>query len=169
MRARTLGLLAMLGTTLPVGLVVMAHGADSSEPAAEPTARHSATTRALSALRAWDTRRARAWAAADPQALARLYAPTSRTGRRDVADLRCWMARGLRVVGLRQQVEAARVVQATARVVVVVVTDRTVDGLAVGRGRRTAVPASAWAAHRIRLVRTDGRWRVAEAWRQPAR
>ena len=55
---------------------------------------------ASAALHDWDDRRASAWAAADPAALRALYEPGSAAGRVDVAMLRAWRERGLRVEGL---------------------------------------------------------------------
>jgi hypothetical protein len=120
-------------------------------------------------LRAWDRRRETAWSRADPAGLADLYTAGSRTGARDVAQLRRWRGRGLRVAGLRQQVAELQVRGASSRTLVLRVTDRTVGGVAVGQCRRTALPDSAWVTHRIRLLRTHGRWRVVEVLAQPAR
>jgi hypothetical protein len=69
----------------------------------------------------------------------------------------------LRVTGLHQQVSAVRRVADSRRRIVLVVTDRTVGGVAVGAGRRTRLPASAWATHRILLRPWYDGWRVAEA------
>jgi hypothetical protein len=126
-------------------------------------------THALAVLRRWDRRRAGAWAAGDPAALARLYVGGSHTGRHDVSDLARWQARGLRVVGLHQQVAALSLRRRTPGHLTVVVTDRTVDGVAVGGRHRLGVPRSAWAVHRVTLRRVAGRWRVVEARAQPAR
>jgi hypothetical protein len=125
--------------------------------------------RALAVLRRWDVRRARAWSAGDPAALGRLYVPGSRTGAHDTADLRRWVGRGLRVTGMHQQVASVVLSRRSLHRMILVVNDRTVDGIAVcGDGRRTAVPASAWATHRIVLRRGGGGWRVVEVT-QPAR
>jgi hypothetical protein len=103
-------------------------------------------------------------------ALAGLYTAGSRTGARDVHDLRRWRSRGLRVVGLRQQVAALHVRAETTRSLVLTVADRTVGALAVGHHRRTALPRSDWTSHLIRLRREQGGdWVVAEVVVQPAR
>jgi hypothetical protein len=120
-------------------------------------------------LRAWDHRRAAAWSRADAAALAHLYTAGSRTGARDVRNLRRWHSRDLRVTGLRQQVARLLVRVEAPRQLVLTVTDRTVDGVAVGHGRRTALPVSAWTEHRIRLRREHGEWLVQEVVAQPAR
>lgn len=171
MRTGTLGLLAVVATVLPVAGVAVTRDVSSGagETFVASAAEPSVTGRALAALREWDSARAHAWAHSDPRALARLYTPTSRTGRHDVADLLRWAGRGLRVVGLHQQIGSVRLTRTSSRILVVVVTDRTVDGVAVGGGRRTAVPASAWATHRVVLERVGPRWCVREVWAQPAR
>ncbi|HEY2880461.1 hypothetical protein [Nocardioides sp.] len=172
MRTRTLLLLAVAVTVVPVWLAGVAEGGRPSVRvpsvpiAGDPG---SPAAQALTVLRRWDVRRAAAWSAGDPAALARLYVHRSQTGARDVGDLLRWVRRGLRVVGLHQQVTAVRVTGGDPRRIVMVVTERTVDGIAVGARRRTAVPASAWATHRVSLRLSQGRWRVAEVRTQPAR
>jgi len=172
MRTRTLVLLAIVATVAPVWLGDVALGGGAARaPAATPVATVpvSSDLGGLAVLRRWDRLRARAWAVGDPDALARLYLHGSATGARDTRDLRRWVRRGLRVVGLRQQFAAARVTAHDPRRIVVVVTERAVDGIAVGAPRRIQVPAGAWATHRVSLRSTHGRWRVVEARTQPAR
>jgi hypothetical protein len=177
MRTRTLLLLAiaLTATTLAIGGVAAGGAAplDSAPaiasvitPRVEPAP--TGVLRASSVLRAWDHRRAAAWAHGDAGALADLYAARSRTGARDVRDLRRWRERGLRVVDLQQQVAQLVVHVEAKRRLVLRVTDRTVDGVAVGRHGRTAIPRSAWTRHRIVLRHAHGRWRVDEVV-QPAR
>lgn len=173
MRTRTLLLLAVVATVGSMWLAGVADGGRVAR-AGGRTGTTSGSPRpgepeSLVVLHRWDRRRASAWAAGDPVALTRLYRRGSSTGRRDVHDLRRWTRRGLRVTGLCQQVAALRVVRSGSRQLVVVVTDRTVGGIALGVGRRTPVPVGDWARHRIALVRVDGRWRVAEVRAQPAR
>ena len=103
------GALAALlaGALVALGLEVTA----SESPVAAPTAPTTPAPAvpsvpppaAVAALTAWDDGRARAWASADPAALASLYAAGSVAGRRDVRMLRRWRARGLRVERLRTQ------------------------------------------------------------------
>jgi hypothetical protein len=185
MRTRTLLVLATTltvvtiaasGVALGSGVGGVVGGAAAPDPArpvaAHPTADpQTGVGRASAVLRSWDGRRAAAWSHADPGALSGLYTSGSRTGRRDARDLRRWCRRGLRVVGVRQQVAEIRVAVETSRRLVLVVSDRTVDAVAVGHHRRTALPASAWTTHRIRLRQTHGRWLVEDAWiqAQPAR
>lgn len=113
-------------------------------------------------LRAWDHRRAAAWALADRVALVRLYLPGSATGRRDVAMLDAYRDRGLRVTGMTRQVVRLRVAAATPGHLHLVVTDRLVDTHIVGAGVRSAVPDSDLATREVWLARAGGRWRVAE-------
>jgi hypothetical protein len=115
----------------------------------------------LDVLRAWDERRAEAWSRADPAALGALYAAGSVAGRRDVAMLRAWTARGLRVRGMRMQVLALDVVLRHPRRLVLGVTDRLARAHAVGPGVRYDLPRDAPSSHTVELVRVAGRWRVA--------
>jgi hypothetical protein len=173
MRTRTLLLLATATTVATIAVAAVAAGGavpsrpgTSDPPGAErPLSR---VVRAVSVLGAWDERRAAAWARGDPIALARLYTPRSRTSARDLRDLRLWRSRGLRVVGLHQQVAELRVPVETSRRLVLTVTERTVEGVAVGHHRRTRLPRSAWGTHRIQLRLEHGRWLVDEVT-QPAR
>jgi hypothetical protein len=175
MRTRTLLLLATILTVWPVLTAGLAAGGAGGAPPPGSAVRRVAAplataVSAFRVLRTWDHRRATAWSHADPAALADLYTARSHTGARDVSELRRWRDRGLRVVGLRQQVAEIRVRDATGHRLVLRVTERTVDGVAADGHRRTALPASAWMTHRIRLRRTGGRWRVDEVVvAQPAR
>jgi len=156
---------AVVVTATTVGVSVRAASPAPSAGSPRPVSAH-ATARgphALAVLRRWDRRRAAAWAAGDPAALARLYVAGSRTGRRDVHDLRRWRERGLRVTGLRQQVAALSLRRRTPGRLTVVVIDRTVDGVALGGPYRQGLPRSAWLAHLITLRRVGGTWLVADA------
>lgn len=115
----------------------------------------------LAVLHRWDARRAEAWARGDAVALRRLYAAGSTAGERDLAMLRSWHRRGLRVEGMRMQVLAGRVQSRTERRLVLLVTDRLVGGTAVGDGVRTALPRDEPSTRRIVLRRVRGSWRVA--------
>jgi hypothetical protein len=173
-RARVLwaGAISVVATVMVVGVSLrVAAPADTSPPRTRPVTAYAATpgARALAVLRRWDRQRADAWAAGDPAALARLYVTGSRTGLRDVRDLERWRGRGLRVTGLRQQVAALSVRRRTPGRLTVLVTDRTVDGVAVGGRYRLGVPRSAWQTHRITLRHDAGRWRVVEARVRPGR
>ena len=102
----------------------------------------------------------------DPAALAALYAarlPRGASRRRrppaveDAAGCassgsgsRCWHCGSSGLAGTGPAV-------GTAPASSCVVTDRTVDGVAVGSGRRTPVPQSAWATQRVSLRRDSRR------------
>jgi hypothetical protein len=165
-----------LSTAVVAGLVTVAvvAGALLRAPHGVPPEEARATTsgtvgQALRVLAAWDRRRADAWGAGAPVRLARLYAAGSQTGRRDVRALARWHRRGLRVVGLHQQVAAAQVLAHRPGRVVLRVTDRTLGGVAVGGPHRVGLPQSLWRTHRVVLSRSRGTWRVVEARAQPAR
>jgi hypothetical protein len=169
MRARTLWLVSLLLTALVVVPAVLA------APAAHHVVRHqvmvpsasharSCATRALAVIRAWDRRRALAWARGDPAALARLYAVPSRTGRRDRAMLAAYRSRGLRVQSMDRQVWVLHALTCRARRMSLLLTDRLVDAVAVGRGHRTGLPAGEPATRRVDLRRDAGTWRVSEVY-----
>jgi hypothetical protein len=120
----------------------------------------------LAVLGAWDVRRAAAWAAGDEAALAALYTDGSAAGRRDRAMLGRYVARGLRVRGMRMQVLAGKVRSRTAGRIVLVVTDRLAHGVAVGRGTRVVLPRDRATRRTIVLRRVAGEWRVAQVWAQ---
>ena len=151
------------------GLVLAPHTGSRAE--VRPTALHpqAPAVRAAGVLRAWDRRRAAAWEAGDPGALARLYVAGSDTGACDVRALSRWHDRGLRVIGLRQQVSAVAVVDGSPGHLVVRVTDRTIGGVVVGGRHRIGLPDSVWLTHRVVLQRRGGAWRVVEVRAQPAR
>lgn len=134
-----------------------------------PSARQVGVVRAvgsLAVLRDWDRSRAAAWAAGDPAALRRLYVPGSRAGRNDVAMLRAWTGRGLRVERMSMQVLAVELRQRTDRRLVLVVTDRLVGAIAVGaRGQtgETALPRDRPTTRRLEFRRVGGRWLLASA------
>ena len=121
---------------------------------------------ALAVLRAWDVRRAAAWAAGDEAALAALYTDGSAAGRRDRAMLGRYGARGLRVRGMRMQVLAGKVRSRTAGRIVLVVTDRLAHAVAVRRGTRVVLPRDRVTRRTIVLRRVAGEWRVAQVWAQ---
>lgn len=130
--------------------------ADADRAGTRPTAD------ALSLLREWDHQRSRAWAGGDPAALADLYAPGSRTGRRDHDMLAAYADRGLRVIGLRTQVLGAALRFRAPGRMTLEVTDRVVGGRAVGRGLRIPLPRDRPSTRLVTLRRVAGTWRVAE-------
>ena len=116
---------------------------------------------ALAALRSWDAGRARAWASGDVDALRSLFTAGSAAGLSDVAMLRRWRERGLRVEGMETQVLAARVAGRSRDRLVLVVTDRLASAVAVGPGRRVGLPSDGVTTRRVTLRLVDGAWRVA--------
>ena len=111
-------------------------------------------------LRVWDAARERAWTSGDPEALRRLYTPRSLAGRRDVAMLEAWSARGVRLTTLSTQVLRLQVVDERERRLVLVLTDRVARAEADG----VPLPADRPTTRRLVLVRPDGAdapWRVA--------
>lgn len=122
---------------------------------------------ALAVLHRWDRLRAQAWARGDVDALARLYA-TAGAARADVANLRRWTARGLRVEGMEMQVERVLLEHVGPRRIVLVVTDRLVAARAVGANGVTDLPRDRPTTRRLTVVRDDaGRWLVADAVETP--
>ncbi|RLV49116.1 hypothetical protein D9V37_11140 [Nocardioides mangrovicus] len=116
---------------------------------------------ALVALHRWDAARARAWASGEPAALRRLYVPGAAAGRADVALLRRYLARGLVVTGMSQQVLAVRVTRAGTDRLVLRVTDRLVGAVAVSVSAHQPLPASAPLTRRLELRRVGEEWRMA--------
>ncbi|MBU2697535.1 hypothetical protein [Pimelobacter sp. 30-1] len=186
-RARLAGVVVVVVTVtaLVVAGGVVARGAPGSVAAsgagsagvAAPDAgpgpgsvRVSPAVGSLAVLRAWDRARSRAWARGDPRALARLYVPGSAAGRRDLAMLRAWTGRGLRVEGMTTQVLAVRLRAWTPRRLVLVVTDRLDGGFAVppsgvgttGPARR-ALPRDGPSTSRLVFRRVAGRWLLSSA------
>lgn len=128
---------------------------------AVPTTTGDATARAVGVLAGWDRRRAAAWAAGDAQALRRLYVPGSRAGRHDLALLRRYAGRGLRVRGLTTQLVEVRVRHSSAAGLTLAVTDRVADAVVVHDGRRLRLPAGGLATRVVRLRSVGGAWLVA--------
>ena len=129
-----------------------------------PTVPARPAARALAVLRAWDRRRAAAWAADDSSALRALYLPGSSTGRRDVAMLAAYHRRGLEVTTMRRQVLTVRVRDSAPRTLSLVVTDRLVEARVTGGGVRAALPRSRPATRRIVLRHARAGWRVDEVY-----
>lgn len=122
---------------------------------------------AIDVLHRWDTRRARAWSDGDVPALRLLYAPGSRTGRRDAAALRAYADRGLRVTGVRMQLLAVELRSATVDSMSLLVTDRMTRAVARGGGRPVVLPRDEPSTWRVSLRRLAGEWQVAEVRRGP--
>jgi hypothetical protein len=153
---------AVLGLLTGVSAVVVATAGDESPPARSTSTGVESDTVRL--LRAWDHRRARAYAKGDPAALAALYVAGSRTGAADVAVLRGYLDRDLRVTGMRTQLLGADVVERGVRRLTVLVTDVLTGAVATSGDRRWALPRDRPSTRRVVLVRVAGEWRVEEAY-----
>lgn len=170
-------LVAASGTAL-LTILVAALLAVRADPRPDPVAGAPASTgvarggevpveqrpavRAAAVLRAWDVRRARAWAAGDPRALRRLYTSGSAAGRRDLAMLAAWNRRGLRVRGLRVQLVAVEVRVAERDRLRLRVADRLVGGWVGAGADRVRLPADRRSRRTVELRRgsADRVWRV---------
>ena len=118
---------------------------------------------AAAVVHAWDQRRAQAWAAGDVAALGALYVPGSAAGRADLRMLRAWRSRDLRVTGMHCQLLSVVVRRSSSTQLDLLVTDRLVGGVAVGRGVRRPLPRDRSSTWRLLLVRGAGEWLVAQA------
>ena len=161
-----LAVLAVVVAAAAVAGVLLHPGRDRPPPrtSVDPAAMSAGPMRAvrsLVVLRSWDHARATAWAQGDAAALRRLYVDGSAAGRRDVAMLRRWTDRHLRVRGMSMQVLGVRLRARTERRIVLDVTDRLVGAYAVGGGRRIALPADNASTRRLEFRRVDGRWLLA--------
>lgn len=135
-----------------------------------PEARSISVTRAVSSLavlRDWDRARADAWAAGDADALRRLYVRGSGAGRADVAMLRKWAGRGMRVEGMSMQVLAVELRARAARRVVLVVTDRLVGARAVASGAEVELPHDLATTRRLVFRKVGGAWLLASVQESP--
>jgi hypothetical protein len=148
---------------LGTGATAVVVGTRGDEPTT-PTPAAGVESEAVRLLRAWDARRARAYASGDPAALASLYVAGSRTGRADVRVLRGYLARDLTVTGMRTQVLGAEVVRRTSHRLTVEVTDVLVGAVARSGDRRWALPHDRPSMRRVELVLVAGEWRVGEAY-----
>ena len=160
------------GAVVTAGLLCASTAREAAVAGVTAGARPRPAVTAAAVLHDWDVRRARAWAAADVAGLRGLYVAGSRAGRRDVAMLRAWTGRGVRVRDLTTQLLAVHVRSRTDQRLVLDVTDRLVGavavGGAVGGAVRTRLPADAPSAREIVLVRDRGRWRVESVRPRPA-
>jgi len=144
--------------------------APATQPAAQPDAAPApktsvAATRtglvdALEVLHDWDTRRARAWAESDPDALRALYAPGSAAGRADVRLMRAYRARGLVVRRLVTQVFAVRLLRSDGSSLRLRVFDRVAGGEVLEHGDVAPLRSSRPVTRSISFRREAGIWRV---------
>lgn len=91
-----------------------------------------------------------------------MYAAGSQVGRSDVALLRSYLRRGLRVEGLRVQLLAVEVLDHTSGRWRLRVTDRVHGGAAVGAGTRVTLPRDEATTRVVTLLRgPDLTWKIA--------
>ncbi len=134
-----------------------------------PTATVREVVSSLVVLRDWDRARAAAWGAGDTAALDDLYDPASRAGRRDVAMLRQWVDRGIRVRRMSMQVLDVQLRVRTDRRIVLVVTDRLAGPVAVADdGRRWRLPRDGMTTRRLEFRRTADHWLLVSVHDRPA-
>lgn len=133
----------------------------AATPAAGPVVVERAGRSPVAVLQQWDRLRAQAWAAGDAETLRALYVRGSRAGERDVAMLRRWRERGVRIVELEVQVLRGRVVARSPRRVTVEVSERLARATASAGERRWTLPVGSVTVRRVTLWRVAGGWRVA--------
>lgn len=157
---------AAVCATLSVGTAVVT--TVLTEPAATAgrgtpavLAAHARDVAALGLLRDWDRRRAQAWAAQDPEALRGLYLPGSRAARRDVAMLRQWQRRGVRVSDMTRQVRGLEVESWQGAHLRVRVVDRLFTVRAEHDGAARDLPRGRERGTVVELVRSGEGWQVA--------
>jgi hypothetical protein len=138
------------------------HSGGVSAPRLARAVAAPATFPASDVLRSWDTARAAAFADGDVAALRSLYVEGSAAGTSDVALLRDYLRRGLRVEGMHMQLLAVEVLREERRLLRLRVTDRLAGAVAVGEGIRVVLPHDAASTRVVELRRSPGgRWRVA--------
>ena len=146
-----------------------------SSPAPEPALPRPSTmtvteaVASLSVLRDWDRARSAAWARGDLAALRRIYLAGSRAGAHDVAMLRRWVERGLRVRRMTMQVLSVDLRVRTDRRIVLDVTDRLADTVAVpvGGGEPRLLPRDGLTTRRLTFRLTRAGWVLAAAYERP--
>ena len=165
-------MLVVLAACLAVALacaVVRAGGPRSAAMPVTPAvpAAFPAEPQARAVLRAWDRRRAAAWAEGSVTRLRSLYVDGSRAGSADVRLLRGYRERGWTVRHLRMQVLGFRVLGRAVGRWRLEVSDRVATGAVAVRsspvdGRRVVLPRDGPSTRVVTLVRgRDGTWRVA--------
>ncbi|MBM7520071.1 hypothetical protein [Nocardioides nitrophenolicus] len=162
-------LLATTAVVLTVVAVVAGLVLRAPSRTPDPGPRASAAERpvvgSLAVLRDWDRARARAWADGDLAGLRALYVRGSPAGSRDVAMLRAWLRRGLRVEDMAMQVLGIELRRRTDRRIVLVVTDRLTGAVGVrsGTGERLVLPRDGPSTRRLVFVRPGDSWLLASA------
>ncbi len=148
------------------------HRSSPAPPPAVPRPSTMTITEAvssLSVLRDWDRARSAAWSEGDVAALRRIYQAGSRVGAHDIAMLRRWVDRGLRVRRLTMQVLSVDLRVRTDRRIVLDVTDRLADAVAVpvGGGPGRVLPRDGLTTRRLVFRHTGADWVMAAAYARP--
>lgn len=153
----------VLGVTA-LAVISLVAGSPAPGRGSTPPAHDVAESAPLTVLHEWDRHRSAAWAAGDTSALAGLYTARSTAGSSDVALLRRYVARGLRVRDMRMQLLGVRVLTRRPQVIALEVVDRLDDAVVVRAGDwRTSrrLPSDGATTHRLVLRLVEGRWRMA--------
>ncbi len=156
-RTASLVLLVLACAGLGVGVVALSERAPAQGRAPAPSAA-AVTDGPVAVLRRWDQARASAWSGGDVRRLRSLYVAGSAAADRDVARLRRWLDRGVRLRRMQTQVIRAEVLGSAEDRWVLEVTDRVARAVTDDGTRLPSDAASTW---RITLRRVDGEWRVA--------
>ncbi|WP_322938515.1 hypothetical protein [Nocardioides bizhenqiangii] len=138
-------------------------------PRVAPTVTVTEAVASLAVLRDWDRARSAAWARGDVPALRRIYLPGSRAGARDVGMLNRWVQRGLRVRRMTMQVLSVELRVRTERRIVLDVTDRLADAIAVPvrGGQRQLLPRDGLTTRRLAFRLTGTGWVLAAVYERP--
>lgn len=140
----------------------------AAAPAADPGGVRVEQRRATAVLRAWDARRAAAWAAGEPAALRSLYTRGSSAGAADARLLRRWSDAGWRVERLTTQLLSLRVQQASDDRLDLRLVDRVAGGQIVSEaGLERPLPATRPVTRRLLLRLVGGEWRVSASGPAP--
>ncbi len=138
-------------------------------PRVAPSVTITEAVASLAVLRDWDRARSAAWAQGDVSALQRLYRPGSSARAHDVGMLTRWVERGLRVRRMTMQVLSVELRVRTERRIVLDVTDRLADAVAVplGGGRRQLLPRDSLTTRRLAFELTRAGWVLAAVYERP--
>ena len=152
----TWGALTVLAVLTSLAAVRLLDRGAEQEGAPEPLPEQAV----IAVLRDWDDRRAAAYASGDVGALRQLYAVGSEAGARDVRLLRSYVARGLAVDGVRQQLLGVRVLDVAPHRITARVRDRLADASIRVGDERLRLPQDRPSTNDVVLVRQDDEWRV---------
>jgi hypothetical protein len=149
------------GSRVPQGGPVTTPAPARTEPAPTEPAPTGPALRAAQVLEEWQEARARAYATGDVAALRALHVPGSQAGRRDVAVLRAYAARGVR---LDLTARRDRLAVLVVRPRVLVLRERArLQVVARHAGRERMLPTDEPQWRRVVLRLLGGRWRLSSA------